>query len=88
MNFRKGLGLLGMAGLGAGIMYLVDPVSGKRRLSLIRDRVVHASRVVTRTFTGQAEDVKNRLYGLYCETKSLVGSHCEPTSPGRIRRAG
>jgi hypothetical protein len=88
MNFRKGLGLLGMAGLGAGIMYLADPVSGKRRLSLLRDQVVHARRMVTRTITGRADDVKNRLHGLYCQTKSLVGSHCEPTSPRRIRRAG
>jgi hypothetical protein len=88
MNLRKGLGLLGMAGLGAGIMYLSDPVSGKRRLSLIRDQVIHVRHRVLRTVTGRAEDVKNRLYGLYCEAKSRMGSHCEPTSPGRIRRAG
>ena len=73
MDYRKGIALLGTAFIGAGIMYLTDPVSGKRRLSLIRDEFVSGQRKIARTVVGRTEDVKNRLYGLYCEAKLFLG---------------
>ena len=79
MNYRRSLGLIGSACLGAGLMYLADPRMGKRRRSLIRDQFVSADKKMRRFITGRSEDVKNRAYGIYCEVKSLVGTPCEPT---------
>jgi hypothetical protein len=84
MTYRRGLGLIGSACVGAGIMYLADPDRGKRRLSLVRDQIVSANKKIGRFAAGTTEDVKNRAYGLYCEAKSLFGSSCEG-GPGSTR---
>ena len=77
MNFRRILGLVGSAAIGAGIMYLADPRMGRRRRSLIRHQVVGVDKKVRRFVSGQSEDVKNRAYGIYCEMRSLMGVPCE-----------
>jgi hypothetical protein len=82
---RKGLAILGTAALGAGVMYFADPRMGKRRLALVRDQFIRAGKSTGRFVAGRSEDVKNRVYGLYCETRSLLGSRCE--SKPRRRRA-
>ena len=86
MNYGKGLTLLTGACAGAGIMYLLDPRMGKRRLSLVRDQFIKVNHKISRFVEGRTEDVKNRAYGLYCEAKSLVGSPCESDNP--LRRVG
>jgi hypothetical protein len=70
---KQGLTLLGGIGLGAGLMYLLDPILGKRRRAQLRDQAVHlwhetedAARVVAR-------DVSHRSYGC-----SRRGSRCSP----------
>lgn len=87
MNYRKGLTLLGSASVGALIMLLADPVSGKRRRSLIRDQVTKANRRVGRAFQRKSEDAKNRLYGMYCETRSFWGKSRDQESEP-VRRTG
>src|SRR5687768_1398713 len=73
MNYRKSLVVIGAACIGAGIMYVADPKMGKRRLSLVRDQWVSANSKLRRTVNGRTQDLKNRLYGVYCETKSFFG---------------
>ena len=74
MNFRRTLGLIGSACIGAGIMYLADPRMGRRRRSLLKDQFVSADKKVRRFVSGRTEDAKNRAYGIFCEVKSLVGT--------------
>jgi hypothetical protein len=74
-------------GIGAGIMYLLDPNSRGRRLAFIRDQFVSGGTKLSRFGRGRVEDLKNRAYGLYCEARSLVGSPCE-SEHTRLRRVG
>jgi len=74
---RRVLGLIGSACAGAAVMYFADPQTGKRRLSLARDKAVSVSKKTARFVRGRSEDLKNRAYGLYCETMSLLGRSCE-----------
>ena len=84
MTLRKSL--IGAACIGAGVMFLLDPDKGKRRLSLVRDQCVKAGKRTGRLVQGGTRDLKNRVYGLYCETRSLLGDRCDSENP-RTRRA-
>ena len=86
MNTRRNLSLLGAAAGGAVAMFLLDPVTGKRRMSLIRDQIVSVGTQTGRMIRGRSEDLKNRAYGLYCKTKSLFGSRC--ASDRGLRESG
>ena len=86
MNARRNVSLLAAAAGGALAMFVFDPVNGKRRMSLIRDQIVSAGNWTGRTIRGRSEDLKNRVYGLYCETKSLFGSRC--ASDRGLRESG
>ena len=87
MKLRDGFALVGTACVGAAVMYLADPVSGKRRLSLIRDEVGRAKRKIARTASRQSKNIRNRLYGIFSESKSFFGTHRGPRSVvGHIRR--
>jgi hypothetical protein len=88
MNIRRTVGLIGSACIGAGVMFLADPRMGRRRRSLIMDKFASADSRVRRIIEGRSEDLKNRVYGLYCEVKGLIGSRCEPEHKTRLRRVG
>jgi uncharacterized membrane protein len=67
---NRGLTLLGAAGLGAGLMYFLDPVLGRRRRALVRDQAVsalaHADDLVGKT----GRDLANRAAGFAAETSA------------------
>ncbi|HKY59497.1 MAG TPA: BON domain-containing protein, partial [Gemmatimonadota bacterium] len=65
-------GILGGFGLGAGLMYLLDPDRGRRRRALARDRV--SSRIGdSGAFLGKAaRDSANRTRGLAAGLRSRV----------------
>jgi uncharacterized membrane protein len=69
-EMNPGLALLGGIGLGAGLMYIFDPVRGKRRRALMRDQLTHTGRVLARAMPITKRDLKQRAYGLLAE-----GSH-------------
>lgn len=50
--------------LGAGLMYLLDPVRGRRRRARIIEAVHHAERVERELLTKGARDVRQRVHGL------------------------
>lgn len=71
-EMNPGLTLLGGLGLGAGLMYLFDPARGKRRRALMRDQLVHASRVLARALPTTRRDLRQRTYGLLAESSRLL----------------
>lgn len=73
MRTDIGLRLLGSAGIGAGIMYLLDPNMGLRRRAILRDKVFSFGNLTASAADKTARDVKNRAYGIVASTKSKFG---------------
>jgi hypothetical protein len=71
MRNQLGLGVLGTAGLGAGLMFLLDPDMGTRRRAILRDKLISVMRLTAWAADKTSRDVKNRLYGTVHSTKSL-----------------
>lgn len=69
---RRGLSLLGGLGIGVGLMYLFDPVRGKRRRALIRDKGVHALYATEDLLDTGARDLGHRTSGLVAGLKSRM----------------
>lgn len=61
------------AALGAGVMYLLDPKQGRRRRSLVGDKLTKARHKTQDAVTRTARDAKNRASGLAHEAKLRVG---------------
>jgi hypothetical protein len=59
-------------GMGALAMYFFDPVSGRRRRALLRDKVVHARHEALDSAEGTAKDLRNRAYGVAAETRGFI----------------
>lgn len=66
-----GMSLLAVAGIGAGIMYLLDPVAGARRRSVIRSKLFHAMRKGDHAASVSARDVANRSRGMVARLRRL-----------------
>ena len=72
MKKRNPLTLLGGVGLGAGLMYLLDPDGGRRRRALARDKAVHGLKVSGKALRGKSIDLGNRTRGLVAKTRSRL----------------
>jgi hypothetical protein len=68
MNGLARTSLLG-AGIGAGLMFLLDPARGRRRRALIRDKMIFAARKTRDAAGATRRDVGNRLYGMTTEVR-------------------
>ena|SRR2546422_5911486 len=68
---NKGLVLLSGVGIGAGMMYVLDPDRGHRRRALVRDRVEHATNKAGDYAEKVSRDLRNRAQGLAAETAAL-----------------
>jgi hypothetical protein len=60
-----------LIGLGAGLMYVLDPVRGRRRRALVRDQLVHALNEIDGAIGVLARDLSNRSRGVWSGMKSL-----------------
>src|SRR5256885_17654 len=69
----NGLLLLGGLGLGALIMYLGDPQSGRRRRARIRDQYVHTARKVQQGADVVLRDASHRAAGAIASTRGWIG---------------
>lgn len=87
MKKRNPLTLLGGVGLGAGLMYLLDPDGGRRRRALARDKAVHGLKVSGKALRRTSADLGNRTRGLVAEAGSLLhkGSADDRKLEGRVR---
>jgi hypothetical protein len=63
--------LLG-AGIGAGLMYVLDPRQGPRRRALARDKVVSAIGRADDALEATARDMANRARGVVARSRRLV----------------
>jgi BON domain len=70
MRNELGLGVLGAAGLGAGLMFLLDPEMGNRRRAILRDKLGSLMRLTAWAADKTSRDVKNRVFGTVQSTKS------------------
>jgi osmotically-inducible protein OsmY len=73
-KMNKGIGLISGIGLGAGLMYVLDPDRGKRRRALARDKMVRLLHKADDAVWTTSRDVRNRARGLAAEASSLFGS--------------
>lgn len=63
---------LSTAGLGAGLMYLLDPNRGRRRRAQLRNRMTAAVHQLQDAADTTWRDVRHRAYGTVAEARSLV----------------
>ena len=64
--------LAGGAGLGAALMYLLDPNRGRRRRAYLRDQAVHARRMLATAADKGVRDLRNRAVGAVAAAGSRV----------------
>jgi hypothetical protein len=77
----------GGAGVGAGLMYLLDPQSGNRRRAVARDKAVSAANKSGDTLRKASKDLGNRGKGLYAAVGSRLSSDeaSDPKLTARVR---
>jgi len=63
MRGDLGIGVIA-AGVGAGLMYLLDPGGGRRRRALLRDKGIKLTHITTRAVDKTSRDMKNRIHGI------------------------
>lgn len=61
--------LAGGIALGAGLMYMLDPVVGRRRRALLRDQAYSATHRTQDRLRKSAEYTRDRARGVYAETR-------------------
>ena len=68
---NKGIALVGGVGLGAALMYFLDPDRGKRRRELVRDKVESTGNKVGSYAEKMSREIQNRANDVVAEAKSL-----------------
>ena len=66
-------GSLALVGLGAGLMYFLDPDRGRRRRALVRDQLVHTLHEIDDAVGVVSRDLANRSQGAWVGVCSLPG---------------
>jgi hypothetical protein len=79
------LSILAGAGVGAGMMYLFDPNSGRRRRSLVRDQLRHSCLATSKSADVLRRDAGNRLHGLIAEMRHSF-NHDRPSDEVLVDR--
>ena len=64
--------ILGSLGLGALLMYTLDPQAGRRRRALARDKLDRLTYKASDAVNVTARDLQNRVRGLAAEAKGLI----------------
>ncbi|HWP45490.1 MAG TPA: SRPBCC family protein [Blastocatellia bacterium] len=75
---NKALSLIGGIGLGAGLMYILDPDRGNRRRALMRDKTVRAARKMGDAIDTTARDIRHRARGVVSEARSMFAKEEVP----------
>lgn len=77
---REATLLAGGIGLGAALMYILDPDRGRRRRALVRDQLVSAGHRLPDAVGATARDLSNRARGLAAEVGAMFASEEEEVS--------
>lgn len=73
MQHERGAMLTGLGlGLGAGLMYFLDPGRGRRRRALIRDKVAHTARIGEDAIEATGRDVAHRATGVTARMRRMA----------------
>jgi gas vesicle protein len=67
---NKNLAMISGAGLGAGLMFLMDPQAGRRRRSLVRDKLTRMVRQTEDFIESKGRHFRNVAKGRLHEMKS------------------
>ena len=59
-------------GIGAGLMYFLDPERGRTRRAHMRDKAVGLSNDARESLRGTAQDLSNRATGMLHEARKAV----------------
>jgi uncharacterized membrane protein len=59
-------------GIGAGLMYWLDPDRGRRRRALTRDRAVHTANMLRHAAAVAARDTQHRVQGLWARARGRL----------------
>jgi osmotically-inducible protein OsmY len=71
---RNSRAILTGLGLGAGLMYFLDPERGGRRRAFVRDKAAHATRVGVAALGAAGMDLSNRASGLMAQARGALRS--------------
>lgn len=79
--------LVGGLGLGAALMYVLDPERGKRRRAIARDKALAGAHKAGDRLAARSRDLTNRARGVAAELKSLTKSEAanDPVLEERVR---
>jgi uncharacterized membrane protein len=66
------VGVIGALGLGAGLMYILDPHMGRRRRALARDKMIRFAHKTGDAIDVTSRDLKNRAIGFAAEAKGML----------------
>jgi uncharacterized membrane protein len=75
---NKGLILVGGMGLGAALMYLLDPDAGKRRRAVLRDKAGRAASQAREALAAAGQDLVNRATGLAAQARGRLQAEEAP----------
>jgi osmotically-inducible protein OsmY len=64
MSLKNKINILAAGAVGASLMYILDPILGKRRRAILRDKAFHYSKVAERGMNTSARNAAHRLRGL------------------------
>ena len=70
----KALAFIGGVGVGALIMYFLDPTAGDRRRAVAREKVLKTGRQAGEAIEGRTKDLANRARGVAARTRSRFES--------------
>jgi uncharacterized membrane protein len=73
---KQGLSLIGGLGLGAGLMYLLDPDRGTRRRAMLRDKFESGLHRAARLGDKASRDLANRTRGAAAEVRGRLRREC------------
>ncbi|HTK86431.1 MAG TPA: BON domain-containing protein [Nitrospiraceae bacterium] len=82
----KALSVLSGAGIGAGLMYLLDRDQGNRRRALIRDQAARSARKTREAIAVTTRDAQHRAQGMASTVRSWVSSQPALTDDVLIER--
>lgn len=63
---------VGLLALGAGLMYVFDPIAGRRRRALARDKALHGYHEVSDQVSKVGRDLRNRAVGTMHDVRSRL----------------
>ena len=82
---NRATGWIGGTALGAGLMFLLDPRTGKRRRALLADRLRHASRIGARRLRKVERVMGDELKGAIARAARAPGDVPDELLAERIR---